>query len=79
MNFASAIDQDELLQLLKDHNNNRKQQPSTSPNQMHIDHLMDKIRNLSLSNDISNELALNACFFITHYHTDKALLLSSND
>ena len=83
--FSSAIDQNELLELLKASNSDRQNQ--SPPNPKHTDHLIEQIRSLhaSISNTNTNistipaELALNACFFITHHHTDKAMQLSSEN
>eukprot|EP01084_Bolivina_argentea_P304758 526419_1 len=74
----STINQTELLDLLTTHNNNRKDKSLQPPNPEHVEHLMDQIRTLDRDKNnitIPLELALNSCFFVTHYHTDKALNL----
>ena len=71
----------ELLDLLKEQNQHRQQRSPSSSDDTKMDDLMQRIRALhsSQSGSISPELALNSCFFITHYHTGKALQLSAEN
>ena len=72
------INENELLEQLKLQNQDRQKRASPSSDDTKMDDVMQQIRTLhsSRTGSISPELALNACFFITHYHTGKALQLS---